>query len=179
EQLDRLGFEVELQDVVEDRPNVVAILRGQPEYQSCLLNGHLDHSTMVGPWSRDPADPWVEGGVVYGGGIQDMKGGVASLCTGAAAIAQSKIERRGDLILTAVMHHDTTGVGTKYFLAACPWRIDTGINGEPTNLAVQLFHGGAWVFEVEMRGVSRHQARLEEGVNAISGMRRVLERLDV
>ena len=64
---------------------------------------------MVGPWSRDPSAPWVEDGVVYGGGIQDMKGGVASLCAGAAAIAKSGSERRGDVILTAVMHHDTTG----------------------------------------------------------------------
>jgi len=77
-----------------------------------------------------------------------------------------------------VMHHDTTGVGTKYFLNACPWRIDAGINGEPTNLAVQLFHGGAWVWEIETRGISRHQSRLEEGVNAITGMMRIVEQLD-
>jgi acetylornithine deacetylase/succinyl-diaminopimelate desuccinylase-like protein len=179
EQLDRLGFEVELQDVVEDRPNVVAILRGDPDFQSCLLNGHIDHSPPFGQWRHDPADPWIEAGVVYGGGIQDMKGGVAALCTGAAAIARSGIERRGDVIVTAVMHHDTTGVGTKYFLDACPWRIDAGINGEPTNLAVQLFHGGAWIWEIETRGIGRHVSRLEEGVNAITGMLRILDRLDV
>ena len=179
EQLDRLGFEVELQDVVEDRPNVVAILRGDPDFQSCLLNGHIDHPLPVGTWRHDPADPWVEDGVVYGGGIQDMKGGVAALCAGAAAIARAKLDRRGDVILTAVMHHDTTGVGTKYFLGACPWRIDAGINGEPTNLAVQLFHGGAWIWEIEIGGITRHQSRLEEGVNAITGMLQILQRLDV
>jgi acetylornithine deacetylase/succinyl-diaminopimelate desuccinylase-like protein len=108
-----------------------------------------------------------------------MKGGVAALCTGAAAIARSGIERRGDVIVTAVMHHDTTGVGTKYFLDACPWRVDAGINGEPTNLAVQLFHGGAWIWEIETRGIGRHISRLAEGVNAISGMLRILDRLDV
>jgi acetylornithine deacetylase/succinyl-diaminopimelate desuccinylase-like protein len=179
EQLDRLGFEVELQDVVENRPNVVAILRGDPDFQSCLLNGHIDHSDPFGIWRHDPADPWVEDGVVYGGGIQDMKGGVAALCAGAAALARTKLDRRGDVILTAVMHHDTTGVGTKYFLDACPWRIDAGINGEPTNLAVQLFHGGAWIWEIETRGITRHQSRLEEGVNAITGMLQILQRLDV
>jgi acetylornithine deacetylase len=179
EQLDQLGFEVELQDVVENRPNVVAILRGDPDFQSCLLNGHIDHSLPFGTWRHDPADPWVEDGVVYGGGIQDMKGGVAALCAGAAAIARAKLDRSGDVILTAVMHHDTTGVGTKYFLDASPWRIDAGINGEPTNLAVQLFHGGAWIWEIETRGITRHQSRLEEGVNAITGMLRILDRLDV
>src|SRR6516162_484019 len=50
EQLDRLGFDVELQDVVEDRPNVVAILRGDPDFQSCMLNGHVDHADPFGQW---------------------------------------------------------------------------------------------------------------------------------
>ena len=117
--------------------------------------------------------------MIYGEGIQDMKGGMAALCAGAAAIAWSGIERRGDVILTAVMHHDTTGVGTKYFFDTCPWRIDTGINGEPTNLAVQLFHGGAWIWRIETTGVSRHVCRAEEGVNAITGMLWVLDHLDV
>jgi acetylornithine deacetylase len=179
DRLDRLGFEVELQEVVDDRPNVVAILRGDPDFQSCLLNGHLDHSTMEGPWKHDPAQPWIEDGVLYGGGIQDMKGGVAALCAGAAALAKAPAQRRGDVVLTAVMHHDTTGVGTKFFLDMCPWRLDCGLNGEPTNLAVQTFHGGAWVFEAELRGVSRHQSRLEEGVNAIDATARLLRLLDV
>ena len=179
DRLDRLGFEVELQEVVDDRPNVVAILRGAPDFQSCLLNGHLDHSTMEGPWKHDPAQPWIEDGVLYGGGIQDMKGGVAALCAGAAALARTPGERRGDVIVTAVMHHDTTGVGTKFFLDMCPWRLDCGLNGEPTNLAVQTFHGGAWVFEAELTGVSRHQSRLEEGVNAIAGAARLLGQLDL
>ncbi len=179
DRLDHLGIEVELQEVVENRPNVVAILRGSSEYQSCLLNGHLDHTTVAEGWKRDPAQPWIEDGVLYGGGIQDMKGGVAALAAALVAVARAGLERRGDLILTAVMHHDTTGVGTKYFLDACPWRLDAGINGEPTNLAIQLFHGGAWVWQITTRGVGRHISRLEEGVNAIEGMLRIVQQLGV
>ena len=44
-----------------------------------------------------------------------MKGGVASLIAGAAAAAQVDPEANGDVIVTVVMHHDTTGVGTKFF----------------------------------------------------------------
>src|SRR5260370_588351 len=69
--------------------------------------------------------------------------------------------------------------GAKCLLAMWAWGIDVGVKGEPTNRAVQLFHGGAWVLEVELRGVSRHQSRLEEGVNAIDGMARLLRQLDV
>src|SRR5215208_4205956 len=73
-ELDRLGFEVELQEVVKDRYNVVASARGMPEYQSIMLNGHLDMPTPFGKWRRDPFQPWIENDVLYGAGIQDMKG---------------------------------------------------------------------------------------------------------
>jgi acetylornithine deacetylase/succinyl-diaminopimelate desuccinylase-like protein len=177
DRLRELGFEVELQDVVLDRPNVVAIRRGNPAFQSFMLNGHLDIPEPFGEWSRDPYDPWVEDGLLYGGGLQDMKGGVACLIAGAAAAAQLDPATSGDVIVTVVMHHDTTGVGTKFFLAQNAWPIDAGVCGEPTNLKVQLFHGGAWAWEIATRGVPRHQSRLEEGVNAITGMMEILRRL--
>lgn len=172
-----LGFEVELQDVVADRPNVVAIRRGNPEFKCIMLNGHLDIPEPFGEWSRDPYDPWVADDLLYGGGLQDMKGGVACLIAGAAAAARLDPASSGDVIVTVVMHHDTTGVGTKYFLAQNAWPIDAGVCGEPTNLKVQLFHGGAWAWEIATRGVPRHQSRLEEGVNAITGMMEIVRRV--
>jgi acetylornithine deacetylase/succinyl-diaminopimelate desuccinylase-like protein len=173
-----LGFEVELQDVVQDRPNVVAIRRGNPAYKSFMFNGHLDIPEPFGEWSHDPYDPWVEDDLLFGGGLQDMKGGVASLIAGAAAAAQRDPATSGDVIVTAVMHHDTTGVGTKFFLEQNAWPIDAGVCGEPTDLKVQLFHGGAWAWEITTHGVPRHQSRLEEGVNAITGMMEILRRLN-
>jgi len=177
EWMERQGWEVDLQEVVVGRPNVVAISRGAPEYQSFLLNGHLDMPMPFGQWRHDPFDPWVEDGVLYGAGIQDMKGGTAALIAAATAVARAGIKERGDIIVTAVMHHDTIGLGTKYFLDACPWRIDAAINGEPTNLAVQLFHGGAWGFEITLRGIGRHHVLIEEGVSAVEGMARVISRV--
>jgi acetylornithine deacetylase len=175
--LRELGFEVELQDVVQDRPNVVAIRRGNPEFQSFMFNGHLDIPEPFGEWSHDPYDPWVADELLFGGGLQDMKGGVASLIAGAAVAAQQDPATSGDVIVTAVMHHDTTGVGTKFFLDQNEWRIDAGVCGEPTDLKVQLFHGGAWAWEITTQGVPRHQSRLEDGVNAITGMMEILRRL--
>jgi acetylornithine deacetylase len=176
--LERLDFEIELQEVVAGRPNVIGIARGDSAYQSIVLNGHLDTPPPYGDWSRDPFDPWIEQGVIHGCGVQDMKAGLAALVVGAAAAARSPVEARGDIIVTAVMHHDTTGLGTKYFLDSCTWRLDAGICGEPTNLAAQLFHGGAWGWEIRLEGVPRHQSRLEEGANAITAMLEVLTRLE-
>ncbi len=175
--LRELGFDVELQDVVAERPNVVAIRRGNPAFRSFMFNGHLDIPEPFGAWRRDPYDPWIEEGLVFGGGLQDMKGGVASLIAGASAAAQLDPETSGDVIVTVVMHHDTTGVGTKFFLEQNAWPIDAGVCGEPTDLKLQLFHGGAWAWEITTGGVPRHQSRLEDGVNAITGMMEILRRL--
>lgn len=178
-ELERLGFETDLQEVVPDRPNVLAISRGSPRFQSFVLHGHTDMPAPVQGWRRDPFDPWVEDGVLYGGGIGDMKGGVAALVGAAAAVVKAPVAERGDVMVVLVVHHDTIGLGAKYFLAANSWRIDAGILGEPTNLKVQLFHGGAWGFEIKLRGIPRHQSYLEEGVSAIEGAMKILQRLDV
>jgi acetylornithine deacetylase len=177
-ELERLGFDVELQEVANGRPNVIAISRGDPGYKSIMLNGHLDMNRPFGKWRRSPYDPWVEDGQLYGGMVTDMKGGLGSMIAGAAAVLKAGARPRGDLIVTAVMHHDTTGVGTKYFLKACPWRIDAGIVAEPTGLNLQTYHCGAWGFQITTKGIQKHLTRLEEGyVNAIDGMMRIVQRL--
>lgn len=178
-ELGRMGFETELQDVIPGRPNVVAIKQGDPQYQSFVFNGHLDVVRPFGQWRHDPFDPWIEDDVLYGAGIFDMKGGLAALTAGAGAAANAGMERHGDIVFTAAMHHDTSGVGMKYFLASNSWRLDAGVCGEPTDLKVQLFHGGAWIWEITTTGLARHQSRLEEGVDAIAGMRRILDRFDL
>ncbi len=177
-ELERMGFETELQDVIPGRPNVVAIKRGDPAYQSFVFNGHLDVVRPFGQWSHDPFDPWIADDVLHGAGIMDMKGGLAALIAGAGAAANAGLARHGDIVVTAAMHHDTSGVGMKYFLASNSWRLDAGVCGEPTDLKVQLFHGGAWIWEITTTGLGRHQSRLEEGVDAIAGMRRILDRFD-
>jgi len=176
--LRELGFATERQEVVEGRPNIIGILPGATAFRSVLLNGHLDMPMPFGKWRRDPFDPWMEGDILFGGGILDMKGGLASLVVGALAAAAST-PTRGDIVLAAVVHHDTTGLGTKYFLDASESAFDYGIVGEPTHLQVTLSHAGAWGFEIETTGITRHQVRLEEGVNAITGMLGIVDRLSV
>ena len=41
-----------------------------------MFNGHLDINPLATGWTRDPFDPWVEDGKLYGAGIRNMKSGV-------------------------------------------------------------------------------------------------------
>lgn len=170
------GFdEVRTQPVVPGRSNVVGIVRGSGPGRRLLLNGHMDVPHPVGEWSRDPHDGAVVDGRVYGVGLTDMKGAVACMLDAAERLSRHRGEFRGEVVVSAVIHHNVCGLGTKFFLANSDLEFDGAINGEPTDLAVQLEHGGAWQFQISTFGRAKHTSR--EGINAVGSMTKVLAAL--
>jgi acetylornithine deacetylase/succinyl-diaminopimelate desuccinylase-like protein len=126
---------------------------------------------------HDPYTPLVRDGWLYGNGVTDMKGGLAAMVAAGAGILKSGISLAGDLVVAAVMHHDTTGVGTKFLLQSLDAHCHHGIVGEPTDLALQLAHAWACQFELTVGGRTAHVSRREEGVDAIRGMMKLLDRI--
>ncbi len=169
---------VHLQDVVPGRPNVIGIVRGSGDGPNILLNGHLDTGAPAGEWSHDPYYSFVKDGHLYGFGLTDMKGAVACLVKAAEAIARAGVQPRGDVVVSAVVHHDVCGLGTKFFLESNDRPFAMCINGEPTGLRLQLAHGGAWQFELTTHGVAEHISRREGGVDAMQKMIKLLAALD-
>jgi acetylornithine deacetylase len=170
--------EVMLQMVMPGRPNVIGVVHGQSDGPNVVLNGHMDSLQPIGRWTRDPYSPDVEDGWLYGLSLTDMKAGVAALIEAARAIGRAKAGLRGSVTVTAVMHHGIPGVGSKYFLDTWERPIHAAINGEPTDLKVQVAHGGCWQFQLSTLGTPVHNSRREEGVDAIRKMLSVLAGLD-
>ena len=170
--------EVQMQDVVAGRPNVIGIVRGSGGGPNLLLNGHIDTGAPAGDWSRDPYDVYEEDGYLYGFGLTDMKGAVACLVKAAEAVARADVRPTGDLVVTAVVHHDVCGLGTKFFLESNDRPFAMCINGEPTGLRLQLAHGGAWQFELTTHGIAEHISRRDGGVDATKKMIKLLAALD-
>jgi acetylornithine deacetylase/succinyl-diaminopimelate desuccinylase-like protein len=131
-----------------------------------LLNGHLD-AGYAPNWSRDPHAPWVTGNRLYGAGLSDMLGGLASMIATVAAAARLD-PLPGDLVLVANMHHDSNGLGTKYALAGGDSWPRFGINGEPASLTCMMAHGGCIKFEVTFAGKTAHVSRMEHGADALA-----------
>ena len=84
------------------RLSLVAALphpEGPAARRTLIINGHLDVVPVAaGAWSRDPFDPHVEAGRLYGRGSADMKGGIAAaICALASpgALGSSAGVRRG------------------------------------------------------------------------------------
>ena len=153
-------------------------MRGSGDGPNLLFNGHLDTGAPSGEWSRDPYDSFVADGYLHGFGLTDMKGAVACLVKAAEAVARSDVRPTGDLVVTAVIHHDVCGLGTKFFLASNDRPFAMAINGEPTGLRLQLAHGGAWQFELTTYGTAEHISRRDRGVDATGKMIKLLAALD-
>lgn len=170
------GVDVHVEDVVEGRANVIATVAGTGEREPLVINGHLDASIPDEGWSHDPYDPWIADGRLFGAGVSDMKGAVAAMAVAVRAAA-SMPPPPGDLILQAVMHHDTIGLGTKFILASEGPTEGFAICGEPSDLTVHTANAGALKFQVRFRGETGHISRMEGSRDAMSGAVRAYEAL--
>ncbi len=103
------GFRPRRIALVEERPSIVARIRGAGAGPTLILNAHLDtaisrEDTLV---YVDPGQPryvsaWREGDILYGNGLVNDKAPMAAFLIAAAAISRAQVSLRGDVLLHAV-----------------------------------------------------------------------------
>ena len=83
------GFECELAGTDDERPNLIARLRGEDEGPVLGYLSHVD-TVLASPadWSRDPWSGEEHDGHVWGRGALDMKSGRGARARGLAAAAR-------------------------------------------------------------------------------------------
>jgi acetylornithine deacetylase len=164
------GYDVNLQAIEPGRLQTIATLRGTGGGASLMLNGHTDINALTRRWTRDPWTPTLEGDRLYGHGVQNMKGGLASIIMAAEAIRRSGVRLAGDLVVACVAGETQGGEGT-HFLMQSGLRTDAAVVAEPfgaDNLVT--VHSGIVHMAIHTHGVSGHIGRLEGTVNAIHKM---------
>lgn len=164
--LDARGFEV-TRVGSPARPSVVAIRRGSGG-RALMLNGHFDTVAAT----AEQLVPAIRDGNLYGRGAFDTKGGVAALMVAAATA-----ECTGDVIVTLVADEEFGSRGTEEVLAR--FTADAAIVVEPSDLELTVAHRGFAWFEIQIVGRAAHGSMPEQGVDAISHARRVMDALDV
>ncbi len=171
------GYDVQLQEVEPGRFQCLAWLRGSGAGQSVMLNGHCDIDPIPLGQQHDPWKAVVEGDRMYGGGIHNMKAGLTAMVMAAEALRRSGVERRGDVLVAAVVGELQLGVGTLHLLKSGV-RTDHAIVAEPfgAHCAVTA-HCGVAEMAINILGRSAHISRKEEGVDAIAQMTRVWQAL--
>jgi acetylornithine deacetylase len=171
------GYDVDLQEIEPGRCQTIATLRGTGGGASLMLNGHTDINALTRRWTRDPWTPTLEGDRLYGHGVQNMKGGLASIIMAAEAVRRAGVRLPGDLVIACVAGETQGGEGT-HFLMEHGLRTDAAVVAEPfgsDNLVT--VHSGIVHMAIHTYGVTGHIGRLEGTVNAVHTMMTVLEAL--
>ena len=108
--LGRQGIVAKKVALIPDRPNVIGTLPGTSHGKSLVFNSHMDTTIHKDEWwtTRRAADAvfhsaWREGDTLYGNGVCNDKGPMATWLLAAKAIKDSGVRLRGDLVLMAVV----------------------------------------------------------------------------
>jgi acetylornithine deacetylase/succinyl-diaminopimelate desuccinylase family protein len=165
-------FAVKSVDVRPCRPNVVA-RAGDPSDGSLLLTGHTDVVPAdSASWRGHPYQLKQRDGRLVGRGTADMKGALA-----AKLVATEQYLRGGgpgEVVLAFVIGEEAGGIGTKALIER-GIDVDAAVVGEPTDLDVCIAEKGVARYRISTSGRSAHSGRPDEGLNAIEGMRLVLD----
>src|SRR3990172_6744041 len=124
------GLESELQEVDRGRFQTIGRLRGNGGGKTLMLNGHIDIDPIPAGIERDPWKPTVEGDLLYGAGIANMKGGLAAMIVATLALKRARTPLRGDVVLACVVGELQGGAGTVHLLKSGV-RADAAIVTEP------------------------------------------------
>src|SRR5438309_745783 len=124
------GLAAELQEIEPGRKQAVARLRGAGGGRSIMLNGHIDIDPLASGWTRDPFQPWIADGRLYGHGIYNMKAGVTACIMAALALKRSGVRLRGDVVVACVAAELNSGVGTIHAINH-GYRTDMAVVAEP------------------------------------------------
>ena len=159
------GLEVEMQDVEGERKNVLIYLRGQGNGKTLLLNGHID---TIPPYDMnvDPFKGEVKDGYLWGRGIVEMKGSIASMITAILALKRKGEKLPGDVIVSAVVGEEEKSDGTEV-LVQSGIKADGAVVGKPSDYNYAVGHRGLEWLKITFYGKAVHGGVTDEGRNAI------------
>jgi len=176
--LTQQGFDLEIQEVVPGRPNVVAWLGEKGSGKSLLLEGLTDVVTEGNPaeWTHPPFGADLADGRIYGRGAADMKSGLAAAMVAATAVKRSGTLLSGRLVVGALVDEEGDMIGVKHLCTTPIGReLDAAIICEPEQNELCLEQRGVVWARVAIRGRMAHGAMPEAGVNPITALGALLQ----
>ena len=138
--------------------------------------------SMKQPFSGALVDGTVFGAATQcalGRGACEQKGALAAMIYAAAIVARTQLSLRAPLILAVSLAGETgRHDAVQFILENDAISAHSAIIGLATSNRICLGNKGRIDIEIIVRGKSAHSSMPEQGINAVDGFRRVLERLD-
>ncbi len=130
-----------------------------------LLNSHHDTVKPVAGWERNPFEPIIEKGMLYGLGSNDAGGALVAMAATFIHFYEQK-ELPFNLVFLASAEEEISGKNGVASVLDKLGEIDFGIVGEPTQMQMAVAEKGLIVIDGVAHGEAGHAAR-DEGENAI------------
>jgi acetylornithine deacetylase len=138
-----------------------------------LLNSHHDTVKPNKAYTRDPFDPQIEDGKLYGLGSNDAGGALVSLlATFTHFYSASNLNH--NLLMVASAEEENAGPKSLRALLPSLPKIDVAIVGEPTLMQLAIAEKGLVVFDAVVKGTPSHAAHPNDD-NSIYKTIKVLE----
>jgi acetylornithine deacetylase/succinyl-diaminopimelate desuccinylase-like protein len=171
-----------LHPVIDELGNLVVALKGRGQGKRLLLVAYAMNaapSTMQHPYSAELVDgaPFgLQGECIWGRGACEQKGSLAAMTAAAKFLGECKAELPADLIfVTSTAGETGRHDSLAHVIAHANFKPDWAIVDGPPE--IQLGNKGRVDIQVVVRGKQAHSSRPWEGVNAIEGAAKVLDRL--
>jgi acetylornithine deacetylase/succinyl-diaminopimelate desuccinylase-like protein len=187
--LEGAGFEVTLVGRTDERPNLVARLRGHADGPVLCLLSHIDTVLATAEdWRQDPWSGELIDGEVWGRGAIDMKSQTAAEVTAAISLARDGWRpARGDLLVVVVVDEERGGGEGAIWLTAnhpelvrCDYLLNEG-GGSVMPYDGQRLYGicvaekGVFRFKLTTDGIAGHASNPNSGDNALLKLAPLLE----
>lgn len=130
-----------------------------------LLNSHIDTVKASTHWTKDPFQPTIEDGKLYGLGSNDAGGALVTLI-GAFLHFYHQEDLAFNLCIAATAEEEISGKNGIASISDITEQCEAAIVGEPTEMLMATAERGLMVIDATVEGISGHAAR-DTGVNAI------------
>lgn len=182
--LDKEGFEVYIEEVVPNRPNVIAYLRGEEEGKTLLFEGHTDVVSAgdMDKWKYDPFGAEIVNvngkDRIYGRGSCDTKQNLAAAIYAVKAIKDSKTAFKGNIMLCIPVDEEGLMLGIKDFIKK-GWadNVDAAIICEPEEKNLCIYQKGAIRIGLTFNGKMAHGCMPLSGNNPTWAVGKVITEL--
>lgn len=169
-----------LDSIIDRHGNVVSTYKWKKSGPKLACNAHMDTVGFGEGWSFNPIGGEISDGKIYGRGAIDDKGQIVAQIMSAKAIIDSKCELSGELVLCHVVEEEVQSVSRKGTVKMIQdgFKADMAINGEASELHIQLVCGGMLEIQIVTIGKRAHGSNPEYGINAIKNMCKVIHEID-
>ena len=177
ERLREMGLATHWEEAAPRRPNVIAILEGEPGGKTLMFEGHTDVVTEGdrSQWTHDPFGGDLVDGRIYGRGSCDMKAGLVAALGAVKAILRSGVRLRGNILLGALADEEGMMLGVKHFVRQ-GWaqKVNAAVICEPEDNRLCIAQKGVMWLRLQAKGKMSHGAMPLQGINPIYPMGPIL-----